>query len=195
MSARPPRLAGAVRRPRSPWLTLAPLLAAAGLLVGRLWLVPLDLTGRVAGGALTLSAVLVASLAVQAHQERARLDPAIVLAVGLGALALALAAGGWPAPAPYSSWALPLALLAAVAEEALVRRAAYGALAPYGAAVAIVVTALAFALVHVPLYGVAVFPVDLGAGLVLSWQRWASGSWTVPATTHAAANLMMTVMR
>jgi membrane protease YdiL (CAAX protease family) len=98
-------------------------------------------------------------------------------------------------PAPYAAWALPLALLAAVAEEALFRRAAYAALAPHGAALAIGVTALAFALVHVPLYGVAVFPVDLGAGLLLSWQRWASGTWTVPAATHAAANLVMTVMR
>jgi hypothetical protein len=43
-------------------------------------------------------------------------------------------------------------------------------------------------------YGVAA-SVDLGAGLLLSWQRWASGTWTVPAATHAAANLAMTVMR
>jgi len=35
-----------------------------------------------------------------------------------------------------------------------------------------------------------VFPVDLGAGLLLSWQRWAGGSWGVPAATHAAANLL-----
>ena len=35
----------------------------------------------------------------------------------------------------------------------------------YGAAVAVVGTALAFAIAHVPSYGVAVFPVDLGAGL------------------------------
>ncbi len=98
-------------------------------------------------------------------------------------------------PAPLVAWALPLTLLAAIAEEALFRRVAYGALERRGAVVAIGVTALAFALVHVPLYGVAVFPVDLGAGLLLSWQRWASGSWTVPAATHAAANAMMTVLR
>lgn len=195
MSARTARVAAAPRRAWSPWLTVAPLLAGVGLLVGRLWLVPLSVTGRVAGAALTLAAVLALSLALPATPERARLHPAIVLVVGCGALALALAASGPPVPAPYVRWTLPLALLAAVAEEALFRRAAYGALAPRGAAVAIVGTALAFALVHVPLYGVAVLPVDLGAGLLLSWQRWASGSWTVPATTHAAANLMMTVMR
>jgi hypothetical protein len=29
-----------------------------------------------------------------------------------------------------------------------------------------------------------------GAGLLLSWQRFASGRWTVPAVTHAVANLL-----
>jgi membrane protease YdiL (CAAX protease family) len=88
-----------------------------------------------------------------------------------------------------------LVLLAAVAEEALFRRAAYSALERHGAALAVGVTAVAFALIHVPLYGWAVLPVDLGAGLLLSWQRWASGTWTVPAATHAAANFVMTVLR
>jgi len=172
-------------------------LVAAGtaLLLMRLWLPALGTTGRLVGLALILLAVLVGSLLVPATPDRARLNPAVVLTVGLAAVTLALATGGRPVAAPYAAWALPLALLAAVAEEALFRRAAYGALRRHGAIVAVGVTALAFALVHVPLYGVAAFPVDLGAGLLLSWQRWASGTWTVPATTHAAANLAMTVMR
>jgi membrane protease YdiL (CAAX protease family) len=77
-----------------------------------------------------------------------------------------------------------------VAEEALFRRVAYGRLERFGALVAIVGSASLFALVHLPAYGVAALPVDLGAGLLLSWQRWASESWTVPAATHAAANLV-----
>jgi hypothetical protein len=40
------------------------------------------------------------------------------------------------------------------------------------------------------MYGWAVVPVDVGAGLVFGWQRWASGSWTSPAVAHAAANVM-----
>ncbi len=60
---------------------------------------------------------------------------------------------------------------------------------------AVVGSALLFAAVHVPLYGVAAFPVDLGAGLLFSWQRWASGDWTVPAATHAAANLLAVILR
>lgn len=193
MSAR--HVPGPVAHGVSPSLTAALVLTASGLLLARLWLPALGPAGRLAGLTLTLMAVLAASLAAPAQPSRARLHPALVLGVGLVALALALAAGGSPVPAPYATWALPLSLLAAVAEEALFRRAAYGALAPHGAAVTIAVTALGFALVHVPLYGVAVFPVDLGAGLLLSWQRWASGSWTVPAATHAAANVVMTVMR
>ena len=95
-------------------------------------------------------------------------------------------------------WALgllPLAVLAAVAEEALFRRAAYGWLERYGPAVAIIGSALLFAAVHLPLYGAAALPVDVGAGLLLSWQRWASGTWTVPAGTHAAANVLAVVLR
>jgi membrane protease YdiL (CAAX protease family) len=47
-----------------------------------------------------------------------------------------------------------------------------------------------FALVHLPAYGLAAMPVDLGAALLLGWQRYASGRWTVPAVTHAVANLL-----
>ena len=59
-----------------------------------------------------------------------------------------------------------------------------------GTVAAVVGSAVAFALVHLPAYGTAALPVDLGAGLLLSWQRFAAGRWTVPAVTHAAANLL-----
>jgi hypothetical protein len=32
-------------------------------------------------------------------------------------------------------------------------------------------------------------PIDFAAGLVLGWQRWATGTWTAPAATHVFANL------
>jgi hypothetical protein len=82
----------------------------------------------------------------------------------------------------------PLALLAAVA-EALVPPSVRLARPP-GAPAAVVGSAALFALVHLPAYGVAAFPVDLGAGLLFSWQRWASGTWTTSAATHAWANLL-----
>jgi len=175
--------------------TLAMVAVGGALLLVRLWLPAFDATGRAVGLVAVLIAILAGSLIVPVPDDRARLRPRLVLAIGLAAFGLALVTGGRPVPAPYVAWALPLSLLAAVAEEALFRRAAYGALQRHGAVVAIGLTALAFALVHVPLYGVAVFPVDLGAGLLLSWQRWAAGTWTVPAATHGAANLLMTVLR
>ena len=175
--------------------TLGLVATGAALLLVRTWLPLLGSSGRLVGLTAILLAILAGSMLVPTAPGRARLRPGLVLAIGLAAIAGALVAGGRPVPAPFAAWALSLALLAAIAEEALFRRAAYGALERHGAIVAIGVTALAFALVHVPLYGVAAFPVDLGAGLLLSWQRWASGTWTVPAATHAAANLVLTVMR
>ena len=83
-----------------------------------------------------------------------------------------------------------LALGAAVAEEALFRRVLYDRLLRFGVVAAVIGSAGVFALVHLPAYGVAAMPVDLGAALLLSWQRYASGRWTVPAVTHAVANLL-----
>jgi len=123
----------------------------------------------------------------------AMLAPSTALMLGLVGLGTVAWMSGTPVPIPWSPWAPVLGVCAAVAEEALFRRLAYGRLLRFGVPVAIVGSALAFALLHVPLYGVAVLPIDLGAGLLLSWQRWASGTWTVPAGTHAAANLLAVI--
>jgi hypothetical protein len=175
--------------------TLGLVATGIALLLARIWLPALGAQGRVVALAATMVAILVGSLLVPVAPGRAMLRPSLVLAIGLTAIAVALVAGGRPVASPVAAWSLPLALLAAVAEEALFRRAAYSALERHGAAMAVGVTAVVFALIHVPLYGWAVLPVDLGAGLLLSWQRWASGTWTVPAATHAAANFVMTVLR
>jgi membrane protease YdiL (CAAX protease family) len=134
--------------------------------------------------------MLVVALLVPLPREHPRAR-ALTVAVGLGGIAVASLAAGTSVAIPWSAWALPLAVTAAIAEEALFRRAAYAALAPAGAFVTVAVTALLFALIHVPLYGTAAYPVDLGAGLLFGWQRHASGSWTAPAVTHAAANLLV----
>ena len=118
-----------------------------------------------------------------------------VLAAGLAAVAAASLAGGPAFALRADPAALALVTLAAVAEEALFRGALYGLLERLGPVAAIAGSSLAFALLHVPLYGMAALPVDLGAGLLLSWQRWASGRWTVPAATHAAANLLAVILR
>jgi membrane protease YdiL (CAAX protease family) len=141
------------------------------------------------------AAILASSLLVRVRADQARLRPPLVLAMGLVAVVLAALAAGRPIAAPIGAAAALLSILAAVAEEALFRRAAYGSLERYGVVTAVIGSAVLFALIHVPLYGVAALPVDLGAGLLFSWQRWASGSWSVPATTHAAANLLAVILR
>lgn len=108
-----------------------------------------------------------------------------VIAIGAGTLA-----SGPAVPAPLGAAALPLALLAALAEEALFRRVLYARLERLAPAIAVIGSAALFALVHLPAYGTTALPVDLGAGLLFGWQRWASGTWTAPAATHAFANLV-----
>ncbi len=159
----------------------------------RLLVLPPD--ARALATAVLFGAMLIASLLVPVAPGRRRLPPAAALAMGGAALVLAVRASGSLVPIPYNGWVLPLVLLAAVAEEALFRRVAFAALEPAGAAIAIGVTSLLFAAIHLPLYGVAAFPVDLGAGLLLGWQRWASGTWTVPATTHVVANVLAVALR
>ena len=180
---------------RAEHLVGLPVLAGAGLLLLRLWILETPDATRIALLLAVFAAILGASLLVPVARDVARLNPLAVLSVGLIGVGLAAAVAGRPAAAPLGVAALPLSLFAAVAEEALVRRAAYGWLDRYGAALAIAGSALLFAAIHVPLYGAAAFPVDLGAGLLLSWQRWASGTWTVPAATHAAANLLAVISR
>ena len=167
-------------------------LAGAALLLARPWLV-----GGTADPAPRLVAVFATIGVVGAWWPVARWDrPAgartavWVALVGAGAFAGGrLVAGGHPA-APALLGYVVLNSVAAVAEEALFRRLVYDALSAWGAPAAVVGSAALFALVHVTVWGAWVLPLDLAAGLVLSWQRWASGRWSVPAVTHVFANLV-----
>jgi hypothetical protein len=47
--------------------------------------------------------------------------------------------------------------------------------------------------VHVTVYGAWVLPIDVAAGLLFGWQRWATNSWSVPAATHVLANVLVVV--
>ncbi|MDR7512393.1 MAG: CPBP family glutamic-type intramembrane protease, partial [Armatimonadota bacterium] len=98
-----------------------------------------------------------------------------------------------PPAGSYAAAAVAAALVAAVAEEAFFRRLLYGWLEPLGPIAAIGLAAIAFAAVHVPAWGPAALPVDLAAGVLFGWQRWASGTWTAPAATHVAANLLQVI--
>jgi membrane protease YdiL (CAAX protease family) len=112
-----------------------------------------------------------------------------VLAVGIGAFAIARVLHP-PHVGPVTLVSVVLATLAAVAEEAFFRRLMYAWLAAFGPWLAVGATALAFAAVHVPGYGMAALPVDFAAGLLFGWQRWATGGWAASAVTHVMANLL-----
>jgi membrane protease YdiL (CAAX protease family) len=159
------------------------LLLVRPLFVGNPWAVVVFASIYLAVGAAALAQ------SVPASGDRP-LPPAAVLAVGVTAVLVASRIGGPRFPVPMGAGTVTLNALAAVSEEVFFRRFLFGRLVAYGAALAVGGSALLFALVHVPAYGVAAFWVDLGAGLLLSWQRWASGGWATPAITHVAANLL-----
>jgi membrane protease YdiL (CAAX protease family) len=158
----------------------------------------LDVAGG--GPAPVLTVLFLGLLAVSVlWPARARATTAIgmrallpVLAVGIGAfLAGRLLVVGSPPAVPATAFVVGLNTLAAVAEEAFFRRLVYGVLLAAGPAVAVIGSAVLFAAVHVTVYGAWVLPLDLAAGLLFGWQRHATGSWTVPALTHAVANLLV----
>ncbi|MDQ6838425.1 MAG: CPBP family intramembrane metalloprotease [Actinomycetota bacterium] len=116
-----------------------------------------------------------------------------IVVVGLAAFAMGRVLGGGDTPTPALPTVIALNTLAAVAEEAFFRRLVYESFLSRGPVVAVLASTTLFAIVHVTVYGLWVLPLDLAAGLVLSWQRWASRSWHVPALTHALANILVVI--
>jgi membrane protease YdiL (CAAX protease family) len=169
------------------------ILAGCALLLAR----PLLRNGPAPVASLTVAYVVLLIASTASRQIFPRYAPenlprtgGLALGVGLAAFGVGrLVVGG--RPSPWVADALALDALAAVAEEAFFRRFVYDALLPAGDVAAGIGAAVLFALVHVPVYGWWVVPLDLAAGLVLSWQRAATGSWGVPAATHVAANVIM----
>ncbi len=121
------------------------------------------------------------------HASRARI--AAVTLVGVGAVLLVRAISP-PIHAVYTPEAFVANIVAAIAEEAFFRRFVYGWLAARGEGFAIAGAAALFALIHVPIYGFGVLPIDFAAGLLLGWQRRESGTWTSSAVTHVVANIL-----
>jgi membrane protease YdiL (CAAX protease family) len=113
-------------------------------------------------------------------------------AVLVGMAVLARLEVGWPPsamPVALIPWAVAT-IMVATAEEAVLRGALFDALAEQAGQVnAVLVTSVAFALMHVPLYGWQVVPLDLGVGLWLAGLRLLSGGIVAPALAHALADL------
>lgn len=92
-------------------------------------------------------------------------------------------------PEPFAGWVLVTAFVVA-GEEAILRGALFAAMdRSAGPVAAVAVTSLAFALMHVPLYGWQVVPLDLGVGVWLAGLRLATGGVAAPALAHGIADL------
>jgi membrane protease YdiL (CAAX protease family) len=110
---------------------------------------------------------------------------------------VALLRGGLPLHSAdgFASWAVVVAVVAA-AEELFLRGALYDAVrAAVDDRAAVVVGAVAFAALHVPLYGWHVVPLDLVVGLVLGELRRSSGTAAAPAVAHVGADLAAWFLR
>jgi membrane protease YdiL (CAAX protease family) len=96
----------------------------------------------------------------------------------------------------FGTWAVVVTIVA-VAEEYFLRGALYAAIDRTLLRLpgAIVVPAIAFALLHVPLYGWHVLPLDFAVGIALGVLRERAGSATAPAIAHVGADLVSWFLR
>jgi membrane protease YdiL (CAAX protease family) len=86
-------------------------------------------------------------------------------------------------------WAAAVCFVS-VAEELLLRGALFEAARAWrGPYVALGVSSVAFALLHVPVYGWRVLPLDLAVGCCHGALRLVTGSVTAPAVAHTLADL------
>ena len=179
-----------------------PAIGAALLLVGVSGAMVLRLA--VSGGprvpsapaGLAFAAALL-GLAAAAGWRPARLSPSS-LAVGLAggavlcAAPMALRLVGQPRPIPSAEgfvvWAAVVGLVA-VAQEVLLRGALIDAVRPCaGDGAAVGLAAVAFGLLHVPLYGWGAVPLDVAVGVWLGGLRLLSGGVAAPAAAHTVAD-------
>jgi membrane protease YdiL (CAAX protease family) len=90
----------------------------------------------------------------------------------------------------FLRWALVVTAVAA-AEEVFLRGALHEAVAAVsGELLAVIVGAIGFALLHVPLYGWEAVPLDLAVGLVLGGLRTMTGTPVAPAVSHVGADFV-----
>jgi len=121
-----------------------------------------------------------------------------VIGIGLlGGLFLCIPAliahvGGAPSHQPmgnYIVWSSIVGFVA-LAEEVFLRGVLFDAVMSWrGERMAIIISAVAFALLHIPLYGWSAVPLDFAVGLWLGGLRAVTGTFWAPATAHILADL------
>jgi membrane protease YdiL (CAAX protease family) len=183
---------------RSSVLSALLLLGFAGAVIARLLLAGPGPARSPAAGLVFAGLLLAMCVAMRTRV------PLSLSAVGLGlggavllCAPVALLRGGGPLHGGrgFASWALVVTIVAA-AEELFLRGALYDAVRDaVDERAAILVAAVAFAALHVPLYGWHVVPLDLVVGLVLGELRRASGTPAAPAVTHVGADLAAWFLR
>ncbi len=175
----------------------APLLMPAAVFFGCVALAtrPAAMGGALAVmaavGALGLVGPAGAASTIAGRQPRLRATQWLAaVAVGVASFGTVHSLSPLTSAAPMTWTVLVVIMLASIAEEIFFRRLVYGWCSRWGTGVAIVAAAVMFATVHIPAHGVRVLPLDLAAGVLLGWQRWATGGWSAPALTHVVANLL-----
>ena len=185
--------------PRRPWspvsaLPWAPAVIGVAALLARPWFLPAGVQVEWRVAFFVALGVVGTAWPLSRRHGAARAGMSVslgALAIGAAGFALGRAVVDVPLGPTGLATAIALNALAAVAEEAFFRRYLYGLMAAWsGPRVAVVATAALFAVAHVTVWGWWVLPLDLAAGLVLSWQRAATGRWSVPAATHVLANTL-----
>ncbi len=177
-------------------MRLAVLLAAFGL---SLWLRVVvggdDVAGSVPAGLLFGGCLVALALAARTRVPVSRRAVLIGLA-GVALVCAPVALESLLTLKPlhgtegFLPWAAAVTFIA-TAEEVFLRGTLYDSVEGVaGAVAAIVVGAVVFALLHVPLYGWHVVPLDLAVGLVLGGLRQATGTSAAPAVTHVGADLV-----
>ena len=177
---------------RPAWISLGLALVVAGrwaatvaeappLLVGTVFGIALALVAWVGGArvALPRPAALVIGLA----------GAAVLVGLAMGASQLAGQPLQLVPKTQFAPWAL-ITIVVASAEELVLRGVLFDSLRhATDLTIAVIVTSAAFALMHVPLYGWHVVPLDLGVGVFLAGLRLTSGSVAAPAIAHIVADL------
>jgi membrane protease YdiL (CAAX protease family) len=196
-----PALTGSSRLVVAPLVRATLLTLMLGGAIGARWAATVGALadGIVVGAAFGVVLVVGASLA----GWRPRVVPgrqfAANVALGLGGAAALVAvalAVRWPGPwlpfdpaGSFLPW-VAVTVLVATAEELVLRGALFDALDDAtGSTAALLATTVLFALLHVPLYGWHVVPLDLGVGLFLGGLRLLTGGTAAPAIAHVVADL------
>jgi membrane protease YdiL (CAAX protease family) len=172
------------------------ILAGLAALVGLRWAAIVQgAAGAVAIGLVFAVGLLALALGAGRRPVAERRSSVAIGAAGgalLVVLAVATRSGQLPwlaPPAAFGPWVI-VTILVASAEEAVLRGALFDELDRVAGTVSAVVgTTAVFALMHVPLYGWHVIPLDVGVGLWLAGLRLASGGIAAPAIAHTIADL------